>query len=577
MIKINHLIPKQWQHIVYYIAICAVTIVYVTTFLCVEKRGFWIVDNANKFIQLQAINKSNFSDFSLPWLGRSIDPDYQYNPMPPPFSVVRNNKLYSVYPPLFATISVLFYRLFSFPGLYLLPLLFSIFGLMGLLKIANIINLGKISQSLAFIIAGLCTPLWFYSIVYWEHSIALCLCIWSILYCLRFLYTASYKYLILGSLISTCAIYFREELFLFCFTLLGALLIIQHQHKLKTTSIFLTTITVNIVPLLFFNWITIGYPLGFRTTSNLSIGSGIIEYITTRPLVFYHLFLKSSQNMFLSLIIATPLIILFLLHPRLRKRLFSLGFTLLSIFAFVISIYYLYSHLSSNAPINQIYYSNSLFVVAPVLALALMRYKDREEKKIILRMENWIWIIAVGYSFLFTFVTPFVTSWGIHWGNRILLLIYPLLAVSCAKNIENWYRLSNRRINWQTIICVLALLTSIGIQFYSINILHRKKTFSYHLNQEIQDYKGDVIVTNVGWAPQAIFSVFFSKMIFYESTKERYYQLTEKLFSKGHNEILFVTHARKGTQHLADKRIVDKKLDCFGLYFFMMDLSNNKE
>lgn len=178
----------------YCFSIALVTLVYIITFLCIEKRGFWIVDNANKFIQLQAINNSNFTDFSIPYPGSPIDPDYQYNPIPPPFSVVRDNRLYSVYSPLFAAISVVFYRLFSFTGLYLLPLLFSIFGLLGLLKIAKLLNFSKIAQNLTLIIAGFCTPLWFYSTVYWEHSIAVCLCIYGILYCLRFLYTKSYIY-----------------------------------------------------------------------------------------------------------------------------------------------------------------------------------------------------------------------------------------------------------------------------------------------------------------------------------------------------------------------------------------------
>lgn len=351
----------------------------------------------------------------------------------------------------------------------------------------------------------------------------------------------------------------------------------QRQHRLKTTVVFLATMVAGSIPLMIFNWITIGYPLGFRATGNLSVGSGIIEHISNRPLVFYHLFLKSSPDVFLSLIITIPLFVLFLAHLRLKRRSFALFFSLLAIFAFVISLYYLYSHISSSAPINQIFHSNSLFVVSPLLILALIRYRSHDENKKIIWLRNWIWVVIIGYTILFAFVSPLVTSWGIHWGNRILLLIYPLLALLCAKNIENWYRISDRKLNWQTIICVILLLTNLGIQYYSIYILNRKKVFSHRLNQEAQAYHGDVVITNVDWVPQALFSIFFSKMFFVVPTLEQYSQLTEKLSSKEYKEFLFITHAKKETWDLADKGIVDNRLNCFGLYFFMIDLPYNTE
>lgn len=570
-------ISKWLQQYACYVTLCVVSIVYIATFLCVEKRSFWIVDNANKFIQLEAINQSKFSDFSIPWQGKVIDPDFKYNPIPMPFSIVKNGKLYSVYPPLFAAISVFFFRLFGFPGLYVLPLLCSIVGLVGLLKIIKLMNLGNMAQAIVIIIAGLCTPLWFYSVVFWEHSITLCLSLWGIYYCLRFLNSASYRYLIIGSLISTCAIYLREELILFCLILLGTLLIIQPKQRLKILPTFLVTSIVSIIPLLIFNWVTIGSPIGFRSASNLSMSAGIAEHITTRPLVFYHLFLKSSRSMLLSLLLSIPLILLFLVRPRLKERSFSFGFTSLNIFAFTVSIYYLFSHLFSNAPINQIFHSNSLFVVSPVLILALMRYRKDEKSTVNPQFGKLIWLTAIGFSLLFALVTPVVTSWGIHWGNRILLLVYPLLAIFCVKNIEDWIRLRNRRINWQTALCVVTLLTTMSIQFYSISVLQRKKALSYRQNQVISEYKGDVVITNVDWAPQELFTVFFSKKVFFVSAEERYYQLTQKLASKGHEEVLFVTSPLEKTRKLADKIVIDRKLNCFGLFFFIENISKKMD
>src|SRR5437867_10596285 len=56
--------------------------IYVLTLCHIEKRGFWIADNANKFLQLQAIVASGYSRWSIPWPGKSVDPEFAYNPLP---------------------------------------------------------------------------------------------------------------------------------------------------------------------------------------------------------------------------------------------------------------------------------------------------------------------------------------------------------------------------------------------------------------------------------------------------------------------------------------------------------------
>ena len=79
-----------------------VTVVYLLTLCVIEGRGFWITDNDNKFLQLKAIINSNYSEYSIPWPGKTVDPDFEYNPLPSPFSQVKNNKLFSIFSPVFA-------------------------------------------------------------------------------------------------------------------------------------------------------------------------------------------------------------------------------------------------------------------------------------------------------------------------------------------------------------------------------------------------------------------------------------------------------------------------------------------
>ena len=57
-------------------SLLAIAICYFAALCVLEKRGFWITDNANKFLQVQALANSRYTDFSIPWPGQIVDPDF---------------------------------------------------------------------------------------------------------------------------------------------------------------------------------------------------------------------------------------------------------------------------------------------------------------------------------------------------------------------------------------------------------------------------------------------------------------------------------------------------------------------
>src|SRR5262245_14428550 len=88
-------------------SVLLVALVLLATVAPLGKRAFWVIDNAAKFLQLEALVASGYRDSSIPWPGRDLDPEYRMNPMPPPFGVVEGGRLHSFYPPAFAAISSL--------------------------------------------------------------------------------------------------------------------------------------------------------------------------------------------------------------------------------------------------------------------------------------------------------------------------------------------------------------------------------------------------------------------------------------------------------------------------------------
>ena len=202
-------------------AIAAVAIVYAATLALLPAGGIWIADNGNQRIQLEALLASGFRDFSLPWPGRELDPEFAFNPLPHAFSVVREGRLYSSFSPLFPTLSAFPFRALGDAGLCLLPLLASLAGLAGVGRLAQLAELPPWACALATGIAGLATPLWFYAVVFWDHALAASLCVGSVALAFGFLIQRSRRQLWLAGLAIALAAGLRDSLLLFA-AVLGA-------------------------------------------------------------------------------------------------------------------------------------------------------------------------------------------------------------------------------------------------------------------------------------------------------------------------------------------------------------------
>jgi hypothetical protein len=554
-------------------AFCSVALVgaiYVLTLCVLERQGFWCIDNANKFLQVQAITKSNYSDYSIPWPGRTIDPDFEYNPLNPPFSQVKDQKLFSPFSIVFATVSSVFFRLFGISGLYVLPVACSVLTLAGLAGIIGAIGLKTSAKHTVVLVAGLCTPIWFYSVTFWEHIVAVCFCIWGVYFYLRFLKSGSARQLVIGSILASLGIYFRDELYLFCVVLVCCAVACSPGRRLKTASLAVAGMIAGVVPLWFFQWAAIGEPFGFHLTSHVFSDAGIAEFITKKPAVVYNLFLAANPKVWVSLAVTVPFVVAFLINLRFSRRAFILAVPLYSLIAIVSSFFALWGYFASPSPIFWMVHSCSLFTTVPVLILSFLRLKDPGDSVADSALIKWIWIVALVYAGLYGLTAPQMGSRGIHWGNRLLLVLYPLFAVLAAVNLVQWFKCFHLSVSWRTLAVALAILISFAAQLYSMHLLHKKKNFSYRLSQEIQKRPEQIVMCPVWWAPQELFSAFYNKKIFHPKSREHLEQLVMKLRSRGHDEFLLVSKVPKAKRKPAVATVDDEGLGYYSLTFFVI-------
>lgn len=555
------------------LSIVIVGAIYVTTLLILPAKGLWVVDNADKFLQMKAIIASGYSDYSTPWQGHAIDPDFKYRPIPSPFSYVDHHKMFSFYPPFFPAVSSFLFRAFGFRGLVVLPLLSSLVMLAGVAAIARNMNQDIAVRHIAVLVTGLCTPIWFYSVVFWEHTIAVCLSVWAIVFYLGFVRSNSGRDLVLGSIMAALGVYFRDELYLFCLVLVICAHYWQKHRSLRTIAIAGATMVLTLVPLWLFQWRTIGHPLGYHIGSLIFSESGIVDHILARPVVLYNLFVGSTPHYWLSFVVGGPFLIACLLNPGFSRPRYDLAVPIFSAVALGCSVISLMGYFTSHGPINYMIEScNSFLTVTPVLILAFLCVRNSGDSSTQVLGMRRIWIIALAYSAAYALFVPELGTSGMHWGNRYLLGVYPLLGLLASINLSEWARGMRSRIGWQWMIVMLVILCSLAAQVYSISLLHKKEDFSCRLNQEIQKRPEKIIVTNASWVPLDMYLEFHHKMIFLTSTKEDFDQLVGTLGSAGYDSFLFITQLPDREARTAIFSLHDNGLNFFTLRFFVMQI-----
>jgi len=553
--------------------IAAVALVYAATLAMLPPGGLWIVDNGNKRIQVEALLASGFRDFSLPWPGRELDPELAFNPLPNAFSVVRDGRLYSVFSPVFPAISALPFRVLGDAGLCLLPLLASL-ALLGFVgRIADLAELPPRGRVLAILVAGLATPLWFYAVIFWEHAVAASLCVASVALALEFLTRGSRRRLFLSGLAIALAAGLRDPLLLFA-AVLGALVFFATpQERLRTGGIFGAGLAAGLLPLALFQWLALGDPLGFHLTHGFAPRAGeetgLGFHLRTRPRVLHHLFLASGGGVAFSALLTGPFALLLLAQPRLPNRAYRAVALAAAAWALAGAIVLAVSHATAASPIERLLRSNGFFAAAPLLVVGLLRRRDPGPAPACDRVVGWLLQLVGGYALLYFALTPLRNTTGIHWGNRYLLELYPLLAVPCAVGLLELWR-GPAAARGAAVLLALLAAASLALQVFSIDLLRRKLVFGARLEQAVRERPEAVVVTDTWWVPQTLAHEFFRKSIFYVSTPEQGRVLLARLAQRGSGGFLFVT-ADAGRAPDPRARVIEDE----GLGFFSLRLEHH--
>ncbi len=528
-----------------------VAAIYVATLAQLPRDGFWIVDNGCKFVQMQSIIRSDYTDYSIGWPGVKVDPQYQYSPLIPRFGHVIDGKLYGTFAPFFPLVSTFPYRVWGMNGLYIIPLMGGLLTLSAVWKLAAILSAGragfKASPALAILFAGLGTPLWFYSVEFWEHTPGTGLACWAMVFFLLHLRDSRTLWAVLSGMACAASIYFRDDMYVLA-AVIAVGMVIAEPRRWHRGVVFGCVAALVLAPLWWFQWKVLGNPLGhhFTPTDSESVASG--SFLMDRWLVIRHLFLDVGKSLSWSILFTGPLLLLWFKSLARRrvgaKPVIANSFYLWGLFGIVGGSIVLYFQIQADSQPVWLLSSNSLFAASPLLVLAFLNgrtgHQFEGEPLAADRLIRVSLRVLFVYALVYALFSPEVHAKGVHWGCRYLLTLYPIFAVFAAHHVAAWWndRAGSGGARGSGAIVVGSLLVlSIGAQFYAVRLMGTMKDFRVRLNETISREAEEAIIANSWWIPMEASQCFEKHMIFLDRDPGGHATLRRRLYRSGTRKV----------------------------------------
>lgn len=549
--------------------VCAV---YLASSLLMPARGLWMVDNENRFLQVQALADSGFARYAIPWDGSELDPGFTMNPLrfdpEGTFEGYKDGQLIAVFQPAYLYLSALALKVGGPVGLNLLPILGALLMLAAVAALARRLDLGPRDRHLAVIVAGLATPAWFYSQNLWEHTLAAACCVWGVVGLVDFLRGRAWRPLLLGFAGLGAAVFLRDVLGLFALVVTALLLVRLPAERRRVVIAGGAVLGGSVALLVLFQWLTTGHPLGFHAdTLARGAEAGAGGHLAKRPLIFLLYFVGAHPERALSILLAAPFLAAFVLRPRLQPTRAPLLVPGLATLAALAGAGFLAGFLATPTPLNHLLGANGFFVAAPAVVLGLLRPAAASTPKPAAQARELIlWAVCLHFV-AYCLVAPWAGAVSLHWGGRLQFSLYPLLAVLAVAAVADWRDRPGRRsaVAWAGLAAVL--LVSIAGQAYSVTLVRHKKLHSERLAVAMEKLEPRVVITDVWWAGHELYASFRDRTIFYVRSQPQLESLAGKLVARGVDRFVFVTRPRPGPAAPGAIRVDDG-----GWGFYSLDL-----
>ena len=469
----------------------AIAVLYFVMWLIVPKPAFWGLDNGFKFQGARAFAETG--QLGNTYDGAEFDPKGGFRPIVFPFGIMNGDKQVPVFPVIFMILCGIFYALFGAVGPHLLPLLGGYFCLAASWFMWVRFRPGTDGR-LFLLMLAMGSPLLFYSMTLWEHSISMAFVILSFTFLIvnpeganyeRF--SKTWEIAIAGLLLGLATAFRTEAVF---WVIIQIVFWKYTGRNINEIKYYFFGLVIGLGTFLFINYLMTGSFIPLHVTSNFNnhYGSSYLSAFISRASNLYIITFQGFKTKYISIALSIPLLIIALtLNWRKVKKMNYY----LAAGVFITWIIYFSLMITAGDRASYTINSGGLFWVVPFAALSVLPFKSKKQPV------SWriFWAGPLLYFLIMALITP--TLRGVHWGPRFVLQALPFIVIFGAVRTNRWWK----RYPTTRLVIVLLIAISIVNQLYSYNILFEQRKTNAALNEWAAAAGSDPALASMWWLP----------------------------------------------------------------------------
>lgn len=497
--------------------------------VALPEDSFWITDNGNRWIQTQSMAHGG-GDSWIHVPAREIDPDLRFFPRGGHHFFIRDGNVGSFYGTTFPVLSAMLSSVFGDSVRVVIPLL----GTLLILAVSAAISRRFGVDPVASVwLVAFATPVVFYSMTFWEHTLATGLALTALWLSWR----RDLLAMVVAGAVLALSITLREEGYLFGAAIVLAMLL--ERRWMKVASFLFGLLTVLSIHLQML-YSTYGSVLGPHISSYL-------EMENDRPLVlnkiidyWVYLFQAHSDPVVTALAALPQLAALAALLFLGKRRGVARFLTVLLVAVVLSGLWFATTVLGDPAPdlgtLDRQGLLPGLPLVIPAILGALLVVRSPRKDR-----------ASTGFVFLGVLIaTPLflhTADIGIIWGPRHFFHLFPLVVILALAGFK-WLGTRNdhgsRRLLFR--IAAIGLVgASVLLQIGGLRTLIHKRVGSSLVVEAVKELDQAVVVTDVYWLPEEIGAIFYDRIVLETRSSADFVTLVRRLREKGLTSFAFVT------------------------------------
>jgi hypothetical protein len=271
--------PVAWArgHVAALSSIFIIALLYVAALVAMPPEGLTHHDTGAKYLQVRNLRLSPLGlDWSINYPARALDPEMEFVPFNVKQHTVDGGRIHLQWPIFLGLLTRVPWKVMGFWGLYVVPLLSGVGVAWAAYLLAMVVGVPRRVAWIAVPLVGLATPVFIYSLLFFEHTLAAMLVALSLLTGCRAIEGGGVKAMMVSGALLAVAVYFRSELYVLALAMGGSLAVyalgaaVWRERLIKWAAAF----GLSLVPLWAFYAVTEGTLVPLHATWYFAGGEG---------------------------------------------------------------------------------------------------------------------------------------------------------------------------------------------------------------------------------------------------------------------------------------------------------------